>query len=107
MEETKNIETNEMTEETGGSVSVIDLVPEETSGPSKGFVALVIAGAAAIVAGTVVAVKRHKKKKARLDEDLDVDFEDEFFDDDEPEEVTVEPDEDEVVDEVKGESAGK
>lgn len=39
----------------------MDVMP---SGPSKGFVALVAGGVAAIAVTAFVAVKRHKKKKA-------------------------------------------
>lgn len=102
MDETMNTTTEVTTEvsELGGLSQEI----EETSGPSKGFVALVVGGIAAAAVGVAVAVKRHKKKKADeseiKDEDLD-DYEDDF---DEEQAAVVDG---EVVEEVQDENSEK
>lgn len=85
MDDTMNTGVEVTTEVSGAEDVTQEITIEETSGgPSKGFMALVVGGIAAAVVGTVVAVKRHKKKKASESaveeykgEDLD-----EFVDDD-------------------------
>lgn len=62
-----------------------DIVTEEASGgPSRGFVTLVVGGIAAIAVGTVIAIKRHKKKKAKAQES-DAESE-EIYEEEDPEE---------------------
>lgn len=85
MDDTMNTGVEVTTEVSGAEDVTQEITIEETSGgPSKGFMALVVGGIAATVIGTVVAVKRHKKKKASelADEEEyeDVDF-DEYVDD--------------------------
>lgn len=81
MEEEKNLEgiMDQMIERADeyDDTSVVEMRPE-TDGPSKGFVALVVGGIAAVAVGVAVVMKRHKKKKAETQtavEDYD-DYED-------------------------------
>lgn len=90
MEETMNNEmevTTEVSEFEGTNQETVSY--ETSSGPSKGFVALVVGGIAAVAVGAAVAIKRHKKKKADAqvkkeieeDDDLEVvDMDDEDLD---------------------------
>lgn len=95
MEETMNTGVEEVTTEVFETEEVDqEITIDETSGPSKGFIALAAGGIAAIVVGTIVAVKRHKKKKA------DAQKEDQFEEgnsDESPSEEEVESLEPEIV----------
>lgn len=88
MDETMKNETEVMAETLSDVIDDMsreDITSAITGGPSKGFMALVVGGVAAIAIGAVVAVKRHKNKKASdqdLVEDLVDPAEDEFDDED-------------------------
>lgn len=90
MEENKNMEMevqNEMTD-------MVELPPmesesNESSGPSKGFVTLVVGGLAAAVAGGIVAFRRHKKKKLEKEFDDFVDVDGEEISDEEEDDNQV------------------
>lgn len=87
MEDIKNNEVEVTTEVSGAEEMTQEiLIPKSSSEePSKGFVALVVGGIAAAVVGTVVAVKRHKKKKTDAEdpvEEYDQDFDDFYEEDD-------------------------
>lgn len=71
MEENMNNEVEVTTEVSGAEEVTQEITIEDSSSvPSKGFMALVAGGVAAVVVGTVIAIKRHKKKKdGRKDED--------------------------------------
>lgn len=94
MEETMNNEVEVTTEVSGAEEMTQEITIEESSaGPSKGFVALVVGGIAAAVVGTVVAVKRHKKKKADAEdpvEEYDQDFDD-FYEEEDLDDVQEPP----------------
>lgn len=102
MDETMNTGVEVTTEVSGAEEVTQEVMIEETSGgPSKGFVALVVGGIAAVAVGATIAINRHKKKKASaLVEDDE--FEDDFFEDMEDEEE-LEHVEAEVVQEEKSE----
>lgn len=93
MEENMNYEVT--TEVEGCDDVTTEITIEESSRPSKTFVALVAGGIAAAVVGTVIAVKKfkkHKKKKAAEKEiEDDAEFEVEDFNDEDL--VDVEPEE--------------
>lgn len=75
MEENKNMEM-EVQNETTDMMEIPPMESKESSGPSKGFVTLVVGGLAAAVAGGIVAFRRHKKKKLEneeFDDFVDVD----------------------------------
>lgn len=82
MDETMNTGVEVATGVSGAEEVTQEITIEETSsGPSKGFIALVVGGIAAV--GATVAIKRHKKKKAAqaeeefFEDDFDEDLEDE------------------------------
>lgn len=77
MDETMNVGTEATTEvsEVDGMNQNIE-INDCSDGPSKGFIALVVGGIAAVAVGAAVAIKRHKKKKAARAEEA-VDYEDE------------------------------
>lgn len=63
MDETMNTGVEVATGVSGAEEVTQKITIEKTSsGPSKGFIALVVGGIAAV--GATVAIKRHKKKKA-------------------------------------------
>lgn len=87
MDETMNTELEVTTEVSELEDVNQDITIDETSyGPSKGFIALVVGGIAAVAVGATIAIKRHKKKKeAALAEEgdkFDGDFADELDDED-------------------------
>ena len=63
------------------------MIEEASSGPSKGFVALVVGGIAAVAVGVTVAVKRHKKKKAVAKEQDE--HEDDFSEEESNKEIEI------------------
>lgn len=84
MDETMNTGVEVATGVSGAEEVTQEITIEETSsGPSKGFIALVVGGIAAVAVGVTVAIKRHKKKKAAqaeeefFEDDFDEDLEDE------------------------------
>lgn len=81
MEENMNVENEETIDE------YCPAEVEESGGPSKGFIGLVVGAAAAVTVG-VIAWRKHRKKKKADAEVVDVDYEEddeEFFDDEEEE----------------------
>lgn len=81
MDETmKNTEVEVTTEVSGAEDVSQEITIETKSGPSKGFVALVVGGVVAAAVGATVAIKRHKKKKANAREEDE--FDEVFGDDD-------------------------
>lgn len=54
---------------------------EDISGPSKGFMALVVGGIVAVVVGVTVGIRRHKKKKAAAKQEQNFSDDDDFFED--------------------------
>ncbi len=99
MEETMNTEVETTTEETNlvenDSTDFGYSSEELSSGPSKGFIALVAGGIVAAGIGVTVAWKRHKKKKAArlegdvVDEKYPDQNDEEYYEDDENEEVVI------------------
>ena len=109
MVETMNTGLEVTTEVSGEEVKPEIMIEENSGGPSKTFVGLVVGGIAAVAIGATVAWKRHKKNKAEkaqeaAEEDFeDDDFDGEFFDEDpETEEVMAE-----VVEETAEKNTGK
>lgn len=94
MDETMNTGVEVTTEETGVGKEIV--IEDFSSGPSKGFVTLIAGGIVAVVIGTAIAIKRHKKKKAEAREE-------EAFDD----QVFVNEEDDYVDDDVDGENKSK
>lgn len=87
MDETMNTGVEVTTEVSGAEEVTQEVMIEETSGgPSKGFVALVVGGIAAVAVGATIAIKRHKKKKVSAKVEEDDEFEDDFSADLEDEE---------------------
>lgn len=77
-------------------------IEETSSGPSKGFIALVVGGIAAVAVGATVAIKRHKKKKAaQAEEELFEDDFDEYLEDEEDDQVEIEENQKEEVESKK------
>lgn len=74
MGETMNTGIEVTTEVSGTEDVTQEIIIEETSGPSKGFIALVVGGIAAVAVGATVAINRHKKKKAAVQEKEEDDF---------------------------------
>lgn len=88
MDETMNTGVGVATGVSGAKEVTQKITIEETSsGPSKGFIALVVGGiaAVAVAVGATVATKQHKKKKAAQAEE-------EFFEDDVEEDLEGEED---------------
>lgn len=83
-DEIMNVEV-EKVEEAGSPAIEHEIKNEESSGPSKGFVACVVGGVAAIVGVGIIAARRHynKAKLAEIEDDYI-----EEFDEDEPVEFT-------------------
>lgn len=95
MDDTMNTGVEVETEVSGAEEVTQEVMIEETSsGPSKGFIALVVGGIAAVAVGATVAIKRHKKKKEAAQEQDE--FEDDDFYEEEDEEETVEVEAEEV-----------
>lgn len=95
MDENKNVEVEVMTESSGMDDVNQEITIEETSsGPSKGFVTLVVGAVVAVAIGAAVTIKRHKKKKPFEDlGDEEYDDSDEFVDVELEEELDAELDE--------------
>lgn len=72
----KSNEIMEEVSETEGKLQEVT-IEKEVSGPSKGFIALVLAAATATA---VVVMKKHKKKKAAKAKEADEEFEDDVID---------------------------
>ena len=81
MDETMNTGVEVTTEVSGAEEVTQEVMIEETSGPSKGFVALVVGSVAAVAIGAMVAINRHKKRKALEQVEDDYEFEDDFSED--------------------------
>lgn len=102
MDDTMNTGVEVTTEVSGEEVKPEIMIEENSGGPSKTFVGLVVGGIAAVAIGATVAWKRHKKNKAEkaqesAEEDFEDDFDDEFLDEDsETEEVAAETTEEAV-----------
>lgn len=93
MDETMNTGVEVTTEVSGVEEVPQEITIEETSsGPSKGFIALVVGGIAAVAVGATVAIKRHKKKKAAQAEEefFEDDFDEDMEDEEKPEHVEAE-----------------
>lgn len=83
MEENMNNEVEVTTEVSGAEEVTQDIAIEDSSsGPSKGFMALVAGGVAAVVVGTVIAIKRHKKKKAAQKDEDKIEIDEDGYSDD-------------------------
>lgn len=101
--EEKTMDNVEVTTEVSGAdevttdITITDLPPK----PSKGFVALVAGGIAALAVGAAVAYQKHKKKKSEAAvEEEEIDDEDDWDDEDlDAADTKVEVEESEVVDE--------
>lgn len=90
MEETMNTGMDVSTEVSETAAQEVS-VEEISSGPSKGFVALVVGGIAAAGIGVAVMIKKHKKKKAEAQgDDLDCEIYEDEFEDDTEEDPAVE-----------------
>lgn len=103
MDETMNTGVEVATEVSGAEEVTQEVTIEETSGgPSKGFVALVVGGIAAVAVGATIAINRHKKKKASAlveeDDEFEEDFSEDLENEEKPEHVEAE-----VVQEEKSE----
>ena len=102
MDDTMNTGVEVTTEVSGEEVKPEIMIEENSGGPSKTFVGLVVGGIAAVAIGATVAWKRHKKNKAEkaqesAEEDFEDEFDDEFLDEDsETEEVAAETTEEAV-----------
>lgn len=95
MDETMKNEIEVTTETVGADEITQEIEIEEIpSGPSKGFVGLVIGGALAIGAGAAVAIKRYKRKKAESKKSQDENEESDIVDI-EAEEISEEEESDE------------
>lgn len=97
MDNTMNTGVEVTTEVSGEEVKPEIMIEENSGGPSKTFVGLVVGGIAAVAIGATVAWKRHKKNKAeKAQEPAEEDFEDDDFyeedldEDPEDEEVAAE-----------------
>lgn len=64
MGDTMNTEVEVTTKVSEVEEPIQEIDIEEVSGPSNGFIALVIGAVAAVAVGVTVGIRRHKKKKA-------------------------------------------
>lgn len=85
MEENKNTEVEVATELSGTEGTDHEMmieVEETSSGPSKGFVALIVGGALGLAGAGAILYRRHKmKKKAETQTEMD-DYQDDYYEDD-------------------------